>query len=225
MKIVLCDDHLLFLEALAGVLESRGFRVIASVLHPDDAVAWVRSQQVDICVMDFKFPSGDGLEGARRVIAASPTTRVVMLSGYCERTQIAEALAAGVAGLALKNDEMERIIKVLERVHAGEMVFTASALRDAVGFLRRRRGTPEENLARFLTAREAEVLIRLVRGESSASMARELRISYATARTHVQNILTKLGVHSRLEALAFAVRNSLVRLTPGELSDWENSGE
>ncbi|HEY8199741.1 MAG TPA: response regulator transcription factor [Actinomycetota bacterium] len=214
IRVVICDDHRLFVDALAAVLTSKGCEVVARTLHPDQAVAAVLANKVDVCMMDLSFPSSagcDGLEGTRRVVAASPSTRVVMLTGSADSSVALPAIDAGARGFARKDDDLDRIFQTIKQVHAGEMVSASSATRRPWPAANPRRMTNQgQNLARFLTSREREVLERLVRGESTATLARAMEVSYHTARTHIQNVLAKLGVHSKLEAVAFAVNHSVV---------------
>lgn len=216
IRVVLCDDHRLFVDALAVVLTSRGCEVVARALNPDQAVAAVLAHDVDICVMDLSFPSSagcDGLEGTRRVVAASPSTRVIMLTGSADSSIALPAIDAGARGFARKDDDLDRIVQTIKQVHAGEMVSgPAGSRRPWPPANGRRLDNQGQNLARFLTSREREVLERLVRGESTATLARAMEVSYHTARTHIQNVLAKLGVHSKLEAVAFAVNHSVVSI-------------
>lgn len=214
IRVVICDDHRLFVDALAAVLTSRGCEVVARTLQPDQAVAAVLANQVDVCVMDLSFPSSagcDGLEGTRRVVATSPSTRVVMLTGSADSSIALPVIDAGARGFARKDDDLDRIVQTIKQVHAGEIVTgSATARRPWPATNGRRPSNQGQNLARFLTSREREVLERLVRGESTATLARAMEVSYHTARTHIQNVLAKLGVHSKLEAVAFAVNHSVV---------------
>jgi two-component system, NarL family, nitrate/nitrite response regulator NarL len=218
IRVVICDDHRLFVDALAVVLAARGCEIVGKALHPDQAVEAVSSGHADICVMDMSFPNSpdcDGLEGIRRIAAASPSTRVVLLTGSADSSVAGPAIEAGARGFARKDDDLDRIVQTIKQVHAGETVGANLTTRRSWASPNGRRPnhTPAQNLARFLTSREREVLERLVRGESTATLARGMDVSYHTARTHIQNVLAKLGVHSKLEAVAFAVNHSVVSVT------------
>lgn len=209
MNVAICDDHLLFGEALGAVLTSRGANVLGVVTTPAQAVSLVRALPIDVVVMDFSFPDDNGVDGARRVLDARPAVRVVLLTASDEPDVLTRALAAGVSGFALKMQEIDDVVRVIESVAAGDVVMGAALFRRMVASGRR----PEQEqgwLGRFLTAREREVLERLVRGQSTRVIAAEMGVAYSTARTHIQSVLSKLGVHSRLEAAAFAVAHSLV---------------
>lgn len=203
MRIVICDDHAVFGEALAVVLRDRGHDVVACVTSPDDAVAAVAGNQVDLCMMDLSFPGDSGVEGTAAVIRTSPGTQVVVVTGTADRALLSDVVQAGARGIATKTDDIEGIIAILDRVYAGERVLDALEALPAPP-------SPSNPLDRFLTQREKEVLRHLAMGESTADLARSLGIRYSTARTHIQSTLTKLGVHSKLEAVVYAVSNNLV---------------
>ena len=201
MNLVLCDDHLLLLEALQPALELRGHRVLAAVTTPEEAVAAVIEHHPDILLADVYFPDGSsGLRIAAEVAEAAPDTRVVFLSGGSDPEMVRAGVDAGAVGFTRKGRDLGGILRVLDRVMAGETVIDPDLLRAAVG----RHHEPEEHnirwLAGFLTGREREVLDHIVAGDNTAQMAEAMGIARTTARTHVQSVLTKLGVHSRLQA-------------------------
>lgn len=210
MKILICDDHQLFAEALQVVLSRAGHEVVAVVTTPDAAVAEVARQEVDLCLLDLNFPRGSGVEAAGGIHAARPECRVVALTGSTDPALAASALEAGVLGFVQKSAQVAEVVRAVERVAAGEAIITPRQLSAVLAV---RRPPPVSDIARlasYLTAREREVLQRLVRGESTRALSKSMGIRYSTARTHVQSVLTKLGVHTRLEAAALAVRHGLV---------------
>jgi DNA-binding NarL/FixJ family response regulator len=135
---------------------------------------------------------------------------VVVLTGCSDPEALARAIDAGARGLAVKGDDIRRVIDTIERVHAGEIVLNVPSVQVTSGGCERR--MDRNDLTRFLTTREREVLKRLVAGQNTAELARDMGVRYSTARTHIQNMLTKLGVHSKLEAVAFAVSNRVVEI-------------
>jgi two-component system nitrate/nitrite response regulator NarL len=204
MNVVVCDDHRLLAECLSLVLEARGHRVIATVNDPDEAVRIVTDREVDVCVMDLSFPDASGFDAIDAISRTSPGTQVVVLSGSSQPFAEMRAIEAGAAAFVLKDDDVSRLIDVVEQVYSRDGTVATMPLRgtEAHGAV--------EQFATRLTAREREVLQRLVSGERTQAIAAGMGVSYSTARTHVQNVLHKLGVHSRLEAVAFAMRHSLV---------------
>jgi two-component system nitrate/nitrite response regulator NarL len=209
VNLVICDDHRLLAECLAGLLAARGHRVVASVSHPDDAVrviAGATGGYIDVCVMDLTFSDTTGFGAIRAIRASSPSTKVVALSGSGQPFAEARAFDAGAAAFVSKDDDVSRVIDSIERRDRHDGPFACVASREVDDA----HHPPEPFDGVRLTAREREVLRRLVTGERTQTIAAGMGVSYSTARTHVQNLLHKLGVHSRLEAVAFALRHSLV---------------
>lgn len=204
MRVLLCDDHTLFAELLGDVLAARGDRVVITS-RPTEAVAAAVRSQPDVCVMDRVFPEGDaGVAAAREVLRVSPDTKIMMLTGDADAASAHAALGAGVRALLTKDEPLDQIVEALDAVASGLLVVDPSVLRPDVRVSR-------SALLQSLTLRESEVLERLVNGQSGQAMAAVMEVSYSTMRTHVQNILVKLGVHSQLEAVAYAVQHDLVQ--------------
>ncbi len=211
MNLLLCDDHTLFAEALAGLLVARGHLVTAIVHDPEAAVEAAVRNRVDVCVMDLHFPGGTSVAAIAQLVELEPPPVVVVLTGMDGDDALADAVAAGAMGIARKSDAVEHVASVLERVAAGEAVLPMAVLRQAVN------PRPQDSKllgARFLTEREHEVLTAIVAGESTPRIAERLGVAYSTARSHVQSVITKLGAHSKLEAAAIALSNGLVPI-PG----------
>jgi two-component system nitrate/nitrite response regulator NarL len=221
MKVLLCDDHRLFSDALASVLTSRGYTIVGCTVDPAQAVAAVAQAKVDTCLMDLTFPEGDvGVDGVRMVSEASSETRVVVLTASRDPALILRAMHSGAHAIAFKDDDIDRIIEIIEQgnltepapagVRFGPVSDTSRVESEPTG----RQTVRRDNPGRFLTPREHELLEHMLRGASGRRLALEMGISYATVRTYTQNILAKLGVHSRLEALAFAVEHGICELEP-----------
>lgn len=216
MRVLICDDHSLFAQALAVVLVGCGHEVVGCVSSPEDAVATVAWNPVDVCVMDLQFPGASGIDGVTGVLSIAPHVRVVVLTGCTDSDELAHAIDAGARGLAVKGDDIHRVIDTLERVHNGELVFNAPSVSVSAGA--KLHAMDSNPLTRFLTSREREVLTRLVAGQNTAELARDMGVRYSTARTHIQNMLTKMGVHSKLEAVAYAVTHRVVEVPSSQAS-------
>ncbi len=200
MRIVICDDHQLLLEALATALASRGYTVEAVVTTPIDAVQAVALHDPDVLLLDVMFPGAQGLWAAREVIAEHRRTKVVMITGSEAFEPLVEALEIGVAGYTRKHQPISEIATIIEAAHRGEPAVDP-------GLLRRLKNPPtripRQRLAvDALTLRERQVAELLASGLDTDQIVRRLGVSQSTVRTHVQNILSKLGVHSRLQAVA-----------------------
>ncbi|GID10819.1 DNA-binding response regulator [Actinocatenispora rupis] len=206
---LVCDDHLVFAESLALVFVDAGHTVTGVTGTVDEVVDLLGTTDVDVCVLDVHLADGDLVDRLAEIRAAAPDARLVLLTGRLEPGLAPLALAAGVAGLVHKGQHVGGILDAVRRVHAGETVVDPVYRRPA-------RAEPAlYRLAAFLTPREREVLCRLVRGEHTAALARAMGITPATARCHIQSVLTKLGAHTRLEAATTAVRTGLVSAETG----------
>ena len=208
MRILLCDDHVLFCDALRSALVPQGHEV-HSCFRPQDAVELTRCSHFDVVVMDLGFPEGyeiDAVAAIKAVLAHDAGTAVVVLVRNGGDRMLLDAVHAGAAALCSKSQRLQEIVGVIQRAGAARGRPPGRArlpgCRGVTG--------DERALAAFLTPREYEVLRRLVLGQSTHTIAAELGVSYSTSRTHIQNVLVKLGVHSRLSASAFAVRNHLM---------------
>ena len=233
-RIVLCDDHTLLTESLAASLAAKGYQVEAVTSTPAQGLAAVASLDPDILMLDVHFPmtvsaraasplttAGEqafpvsrpnsrmvtaGLELARAVLERHPRTKVLMVSATDDPAIVSAALDLGVSGFTRKDQRIDGIVQILERVAAGEVAVDPELLRAAVRHLKAPDVDQAERTLRYLTPREREVLRRIVEGESTKQIARAMDIAQSTARTHVQNVLVKLGAHSRVEASAIVAR-------------------
>ncbi len=206
MRVVICDDHRLLLEALATALAGRDFTVDAIATTPDEAVRAVERLDPDLLLLDLRFPDGHGLDAARQVLSRHPRTKVVVLTGNEDPVALRTALEIGVSGYVLKGERLEGICAALEAAARGETSVNRSLLRQ----IRRTAEVPQQRRpAQDLTTREQEVLDLLKEGMDTQQIVERLVVSQSTVRTHVQNILSKLGVHSRLQAVALAADGSV----------------
>jgi two-component system nitrate/nitrite response regulator NarL len=217
VRLLLCDHHVVFAESLAHVLTARGEQVVAVTHHPDQAVEVLRRAVVDVCVLDVVYGRESMVDRIAALRAAAPATRLVLLTDQAGPALIAAGRAAGVAGIADKRQPVAHVLSLLDRVHAGEAALPAAGPGPVGSRANRRPANDAQRLARFLTPRERQVLSALVRGDDTIKLARSLGIASATARCHIQNVLTKLGAHSRLEAATSAVRYGMVSPQTG---DW-----
>ena len=210
MNVLLCDDHRLLAESLSGALQHRG-DVTRVTHHPSEAVSVASEWPPDVCVMDRGFPVGDeGIAAVRDVIDVAPSVRVLILTGRADGAGARAALAAGARGFLRKDQPLGAILSAVDSVAGGLVALAPDVLRGR---------TPlATNVGVALTPREQQVLCLLTEGSPTRDIARRLEVSYPTARAHVQSVLGKLGVHSRLEATAVAVRRGLVLPGPVQRS-------
>jgi DNA-binding NarL/FixJ family response regulator len=204
-ELVLGDDHLVFLEALAAVLVAQGLHVVAAVNTLAGVLEAVRIHQPDVCLLDSHFTDGDGVLAIPEVIGASPQTRVLVLTADNDPEVMLRALEFGAVGYVHKTLGVAALTDAIFRIVQGEVVVNPRK-----DYRRGVDAAEAHRLAVRLTARERECLGLLVDGLPTGAIAFQLGVSRTTVRSHIQSLLIKLGVHSRLEAVSVAVRYSLV---------------
>jgi two-component system nitrate/nitrite response regulator NarL len=200
MRLLVCDDHRVLVEALSIALSDHGHTVVATAFDPEEAVEAAREHQPDACLLDVYFPDGNGLSAIARIHEVSPGTKVVMLAGSTSAGLVSDAIAQGAQGFVSKAKPIGAVIEAIEMAHRGYLAVDPLELQEAL-----RPHTQNDDplwVLKFLTHREWEVLGCIMEGLSTQRMADQLGVHRTTARTHVQNLLTKLGVHSRLQAAA-----------------------
>jgi DNA-binding NarL/FixJ family response regulator len=198
-RIVVADDHPAMLAAVVGLLELQGFQVVASVADGRAAVAAITAEQPDVALLDVRMPHLTGIEVAR----ALPRTRVVLYTGFGDRALLGEAFHAGVRGFVLKEAPVQDLVRAIERV-AGGGTYVDPVLAGAVV------GAARESDLPALTARERDVLALLADGLSNDAVGAQLGISAETVRTHLRKAMAKLDADTRTQAVATALRQSLI---------------
>ena len=208
------EDHVSFRQALAFILEREpGFDVVAQV----GSVAETRAldggllDEVEVAIVDLALPDGDGLDLLEDL---SSRTVTLVLSANLEPGRFARAVEAGASGVLHKSTPITEIVDAVRRLEAGEALLSPGDVVEMLRLVNRER--QEELSARKaverLTPREKEVLRALAEGLESREIAERLSVTVETERTHMVNILHKLGVHSRLQALLFAARYGIIEL-------------
>jgi DNA-binding NarL/FixJ family response regulator len=217
IRVLLVDDEAMVRVGLRMVLTAEPDIEVAGEAA-DGAQAEVRAAELrpDVVLMDVRMPHVDGIEGSRRVLAASPGSRVVILTTFGEDEYLEAALRAGVSGFLLKVSSPEDLITAVRTVAAGGgLLDPAVTLRVIESFA----AAPPSRTARStaldaLTSRERDVLTLVARGLSNAEIAAELYLGEATVKTHVSSVLLKLGLRDRVQAVVEAYELGLVR--PGQ---------
>lgn len=213
---MVADAHLVFAAALASLLDRSGHEVVGCVPSLEAAAELIAREQADACVLDVGLAAASRDGALCEAMTAAPRTAFVVLADSADSAGFAATLAAGVHGAALKTDDFVEVLRVLtgavtrlaRRTGGGAVLsLSAQAAHRPV-----RRSARYPALDHLLTPREREVLARLVYGESTTSMARSMGVRLSTLRTHIDSVLIKLGVHSRLEAVAYAVREGIIEV-------------
>lgn len=216
IRVLLVDDHASAREPLAFMLNHQDdIEVVAtagSVAESQEALAG--GLDLDVAVLDLGLPDGWGTELIGTVHASNPRAVTLVLTSYTDQVVLAQALAAGAAGVLNKSADVDEIVAGIRRLHAGEQLVSAREVADAirVAATERDRGATERRLLDGLTPREREVLQTLAGGLADKEIAAELGVGVGTVRTHVNAVLTKLGVRSRLQAVVLAARNDAIDL-------------
>jgi len=200
------------------ILTARGIDVVGEAADGVEAVAAQRRLGPDVVLMDIRMPTMDGLEATRRILAHSPTCRVLMLTTFDLDRYVYAALAIGASGFLLKDVSADHLAAAVQLVDTGDALLAPSITRRLVQRYAAvdQRGEPPavaRDLA-VLTPRELEVLALLGRGLSNAELARTLTLSEATVKTHVARIFAKLDLRDRAQAVVLAYETELIR--PGD---------
>jgi DNA-binding NarL/FixJ family response regulator len=203
-SVLIVDDHPLTREALASLLQQHGFEIAGQAEDGSEAVDQARALSPDLVLLDLTMPGTDGLTALPRIRDAAPSCEVVVLTASGTEENLLAAIRAGAAGYLLKSEPPERIASFLNGVADGEAALSGAVARSLLERVREGRGIgrgiPDEIAAR-LSARELEVLLLLDEHLSTDEIAARLFISEHTVRSHVKNLLRKLGVSSRRDAL------------------------
>jgi two-component system nitrate/nitrite response regulator NarL len=215
VKVLIVDDHMLFAEAVQVALRGEGVEDVSLVGRAHDALESMRDagRRADVVLMDLGLPGESGIEVGGRIAKEWPDTKVLALTSFTDPRMLRDAMQAGFSGYLTKDTQVSRLVNAMRTAMAGEVVIPKKL---AKGVAATGSGQPSNLddhaalLVAQLTDREREVLQLLAEGARSDAIADAMNISKNTVRTHVQSILGKLGVHSRLEAAAFAVRHGLV---------------
>jgi DNA-binding NarL/FixJ family response regulator len=208
--VLVCDDQALVRVGLRKILEAEpDTTVVGEASDGEDAVAATRRLRPDVVLMDIRMPVLDGIEATRRL----PRHRVLILTTFGLDDYIVEALRAGASGFLLKDARPQELVGAVQSVAAGDAVLSAGVTRRLLYQVAHRLPTPVSrapDALAALTEREHEVLRLLAGGRSNAEIAAALVVSEATVKSHVSNLLGKLGLRDRVQAVILAYESGLV---------------
>ncbi len=209
-RIAIVEDHKVVAEALSTMLSLvEGFEVVGRTSSGSEALALVESTDPDVILMDINLEGLNGIEATREILKKRPDSRILILSMHDDHLTVTSAVAAGAAGFLPKNVEREELVTAIKAIAQGKGFLAPEVTRP---FLSRIGGLADEISARVrLTDREREVLEELAQGKSTREMAESLVVAEETIKTHLTHIYQKLGVSDRVQAVALALRQGLVR--------------
>ncbi len=209
IKVLIADDHRSFGEAMQIALDAEHDLTVIEVVDDGElAITETLSREPDVVLMDLRMPGMDGIEATRRIRTEGGRAAVVILTGEGDDVDMARAIQAGARGLVAKTSAVGDVAAAVRRAHRGEPLHRPSEV-NRVLKVERARTERDRDLQRRverLTPRELEVLQQMADGRSTEEIAEKLGISRHTLRTHTQNILTRLGVHSKTDAVVAAIR-------------------
>ncbi|MEQ8439848.1 MAG: response regulator transcription factor [Ilumatobacter fluminis] len=208
LRVVIIDDHVMFAEGVAASLRATGEVDVAAIAPTaDEGEAAVGVHRPHVVLLDFGLPDDDGVTLARRLHQRFPEAKLVMVTSLVDERLVLRAVEAGCAGFVTKDRTVDELVAAIRSVADGEALISPVMLNKVLRQIRRR---SEGTVGSDLSDREREVLQYVCDGLTNPAIAERLHVSHNTVRSHVQNILSKLQVHSKLEAAAVATRSGLV---------------
>ena len=215
VTLLICDDHKILTDALATVvgLDPTLVMVTPPVHDPETAIDVCTEQLPDVVLMDIVFKGGmSGIEATRKIKEVSPSTKVVIMTAHDEDRLLVEAVEAGASGFLGKDEAAEELLSAAKSAADGEVLIDPATLTRLLAQVAREREAQRDaqNLLDDLTEREREILQLLAEGMRNDDIDTKLFISPQTVQTHFRNIMGKLRVHSKLEAVAFAVKHGAI---------------
>lgn len=207
-RIILADDHALFLSGLNGLLSRRPeCEVVGTAANGAECLELIRTVPHDVVLMDIDMPVMDGIEATERAVAANPDERIITLSMHAEEAFYFRMVEAGAKGFILKSAELDEVVAAIRVVCEGGSFFSQELLQHLVGSLKTSRQEQPEDL---LSDREKEILLLICKGLSNQEIGEQLFISKRTVDKHRANILEKTGCKNTASLVVYAIRNGIV---------------
>jgi DNA-binding NarL/FixJ family response regulator len=211
IRVLFVEDHQLLADALSAMLGREPDIEVVGIAGTVAEAKIMSRDRLDVVLMDYRLPDGTGVEATRAIKARWPAARVVMVTALTDDETVLESIQAGADGYMTKDRAAEEVVAAVRAAHAGETLLPRSVIVEIARRVAAARGRGDERrVIEPLTPRELEILRALTEGMSTPEICARLFIAPNTLRTHVQNIMGKLRVHSKLEAVAFALKYRLV---------------
>jgi DNA-binding NarL/FixJ family response regulator len=214
IRVLIADDHTLFREGVRRLIDESDIAcVIGEAADGETAVRQALNLKPDVVLMDISMPGMNGIEATRRLLDAAPASRVLILTIHDNERYIQQILHTGAAGYLLKDTPCEDFLSAIQAVHRGDSYLSPAISRKVLeGLVRNRRPGDGSRGVVTLSRREREVLVLLAEGKPNREVAKVLGISPKTVDAHRANIMKKLGVHSIVQLVRYAIQEGLVVL-------------
>lgn len=210
-RVMLVDDHPMWIEALGEDLTEEGFEIVAVAKNGTECLQRARATRPDVVVMDLQIPAPDGATCTELLVQEFPYIQVLVMSASGEREDVLRAMKSGARGYLVKSASKAELIEGVRRTAAGDAVFTPGLAGLVLGEFRRMVNVAHshDDDGPVLTTREVEVLRQVAKGLAYREIAEELFVSHRTVQNHVQNVLRKLQLHNRVELTLYAIDQGL----------------
>jgi DNA-binding NarL/FixJ family response regulator len=213
ITVAIIEDHQILVDSLGLMLRyEQDMEFLGAASSLSDGQILVENCSPDVLLLDVGLPDGNGLDMIPKVNTASPDTHIIVLTSLSDEATLMRVVDSGISGFVSKDSQLSDLLETIRKAADGEIVMPTSLL---MGLLMR---LPRDKAAAYkdergwerLTIREQEILELLAKGKSGNEIAEELHIAPLTVRTHIRNMMSKMGVHSRLEAVAFGLKNGII---------------
>jgi DNA-binding NarL/FixJ family response regulator len=211
IRVLIADDHVIFRDGLRALLDaSPHMTVVGEAGTGAEAIALAAETQPDVIIMDIQMPDVNGVDATRQIVQMSPHIRVLMLTMFEDDVSVFSAMRAGAYGYMLKGSSHEQLLRAIESLHSGEAIFSPAISVRLISYFANIQLTPSKDIFPELSTREREILVLIAKGASNSEISAELVISPKTTRNHITNILSKLQVADRAQAILRARSAGLV---------------
>ena len=212
IRVLIADDQGMMRAGLRSLLDGeRDIEVVAEAGDGEEAVAAVRQHRPDVALLDIRMPKLDGIAATRLLVTERAATRILVLTTFDLDEYVFAALRAGASGFLLKDAPADDLVDAVRRIARGDALLDPSVTRRVIETFGSLPEIPRSAQLESLSPRELEVLELLARGKSNAEIAKALYLGEATVKTHVSNVLAKLGLRDRVQAVIAAYETGLVR--------------
>lgn len=202
LRVLIADDHPLFRHGIRELLNlAPDIQVVGEATSGEEAITQAEALHPDVILMDVNMPGVNGIEATRRILHVSPHIRILVVTMFEDDATVFAAMRAGARGYILKDAEKENILRAIQAVGNGEAIFSPTIATRLIDFFATQGSTLPKEIFPSLTEREREILQLIARGQSNADIARELSLSGKTVYNYVSNILSKLQVADRAQAI------------------------